>query len=212
MYSMLDILFSSPLAFLVLALALVISITIHEFAHAWVADHLGDPTPRSQGRVTLDPRAHLDPIGTLALLLTGFGWGKPVVFDPYNLENKNRDILLIAGAGPLSNIALATLLTVLSPWLPIPAFITQVIISINLILAVFNLIPIHPLDGGKILSGLLPRDLAREYDAALQQYGLWVLLLLVFPWVGGRSAVSHLVGPVVNFLEYALALLTQTLY
>ncbi len=209
---MINILLSSPLAFFTLAFALVISITIHEFAHAWVADRLGDPTPRAQDRVTLDPRAHLDPIGTLAILFTGFGWGKPVVFDPYNLENKHRDILLIAAAGPLSNIALATALTLLGPLLPLPGFLTQVVISINLILAIFNLIPIHPLDGGKILSGLLPRDLAHEYDEALNQYGLWVLLLLVFPWAGGRSAVSYLVSPVVGFFEMMLTQLANIFY
>ncbi len=198
---MLNILFSSPLAFLVLALALVISITIHEFAHAWMADRLGDPTPRIQDRVTLNPLAHLDPIGTIALLVFGFGWGRPVEFDPYNLKDQRRDTLLIAGAGPASNILLAVFLALVAGFLPLPVGLIQIIISVNIILAIFNLVPIHPLDGGKILSGLLPRDLAYEYDAALQQYGVWILLLLVFPIAGGTSAVSYLIGPVISVIE-----------
>lgn len=174
-----------------------------------MADRLGDPTPRLQDRVTLNPLAHLDPVGTLALLFFGFGWGKPVVFDPYNLDNHRRDTLLIAGAGPLSNILLATLLALIAPLLPIPLALIQVIISVNIMLAIFNLVPIHPLDGGKILSGLLPRELAREYDAALEQYGIWVLLLLVFPVAGGTSAVSYLIGPVIGLVEGILFFLMR---
>ena len=111
--SLLSLLFTDPLSFAVIAVGLVISITIHEFAHAFIADKLGDPTPRYQGRVTLDPRAHLDPFGTIAILLVGFGWGKAVQFDPFNLKNPVKDTALIALAGPVSNILLALALSII---------------------------------------------------------------------------------------------------
>src|SRR3989344_8883223 len=100
---MLDFLLTNPVMFIVWAGALVTAITIHEFAHAWMAVYLGDPTPKLQGRLTLNPIAHLDPIGTLMLLLVRFGWGKPVQFDPYNLENPKRDSAIISLAGPGAN-------------------------------------------------------------------------------------------------------------
>lgn len=99
---MLNTLLQNPIVFIMSAIGLVIAVTVHEFCHAFVADYLGDPTPRVQGRVTLNPLAHLDPFGTLALLFIGFGWGKPVEFDPYNLKHKTRDTALIALAGPVS--------------------------------------------------------------------------------------------------------------
>lgn len=205
-----SLLFQSPIAFLLLAGSLVLCLTIHEFAHAITADHLGDPTPRLQGRVTLNPLAHLDPVGTLALLLLGFGWGKPVMFDPYNLKNPRRDTVLIAMAGPASNIALAFLLMVISTLFQWNSIVLQFVISINIVLAAFNLIPIHPLDGGKILSGLLPDNLAREYDDILLNYGTWILLLMVFPWAGGASPISYLVGPLAEWLETALRIAAAT--
>lgn len=181
------------------------AITIHEFAHAWVADRLGDPTPRYQGRVTLDPRAHLDPLGTLAMLLTRFGWGKPVEFDPYNLQNPVRDTAMIALAGPISNLLIAGLLAgilnvgilSLPAWVGIALF--QVLV-INVVLAIFNLIPVYPLDGSKILVAILPRHTALEYENFMQRYGIFVLFLLIFPWAGGISPVSQLVSPIVNFV------------
>lgn len=205
-----SLLFQSPLAFALLAGSLVLCLTIHEFAHAITADRLGDPTPRMQGRVTLNPLSHLDPVGTLALLLLGFGWGKPVMFDPYNLQNPRRDTVLIALAGPASNIILAFVLMVISAIAGIDSIVLQFLISINIILAAFNLIPIHPLDGGKILSGLLPPALAEEYDDILYHYGTWILLLLVFPWAGGASPISFLVGPLAGGLETILRVAAAT--
>ncbi|MEK7065464.1 MAG: site-2 protease family protein, partial [Patescibacteria group bacterium] len=99
---MLDQLATNPLGFLFWLIALVVAITIHEFSHAYAADRLGDPTPRLQGRLTLNPLAHLDPLGTLMLLIARFGWGKPVVFDPFNLRHPRRDAAIISFAGPLS--------------------------------------------------------------------------------------------------------------
>ena len=208
---MLNVLMSSPTAFLVLALALLISITIHEFAHAYLADYLGDPTPRSQGRVTLNPLAHLDPLGTILLLLVGFGWGKPVMFDPYNLKNEQRDTMIIALAGPASNIILAFLIAVLLPWLPFAGFIWQVVITINIALATFNLLPIYPLDVSKILMGLLPRHLAIEYQDIMSRYGFIILLALVFLPINGGAPVEYLVRPVMNGLLTTIFAVAQFL-
>src|SRR4051812_27134518 len=104
---MIGSLFTSPLSFFVAAIALLIAITVHEFSHALSADKLGDPTPRLQGRISLNPLVHLDPIGTLLILFVGFGWGKPVVFDPFNLKNPRKDAAIISLAGPASNFILA---------------------------------------------------------------------------------------------------------
>lgn len=198
---MLGLLNSSPLAFVFAFVAIVLAITIHEFAHAWTADRLGDPTPRLQGRVTLNPLAHLDPLGTIMMLVTRFGWGKPVMFDPYNLENPRRDSAIIALAGPASNLILATVLAVFLHFIPIPAFLgifLVTFISLNVFLAIFNFIPIHPLDGGKILVGLLPKEMAREFDSVLHRYGIIVLILLIFPFGNSQSPVSYIILPIAN--------------
>ena len=205
---LIELLFSSPILFVVVAAALFVAITIHEFAHAFAADKLGDPTPRLQGRLTLNPLAHLDPLGTLLLFLFGFGWGKPVQFDPYNLKNPRRDAAIISFAGPFSNIILVTILSLiyrtgilssLFPFFPLGSLIPP-LIQLNVVLAVFNLIPVHPLDGGKILAGLLSPSDAHKYDRFMSQYGLYMLLLMFLPIVGGRSLVSLFVSPIVSFL------------
>lgn len=192
--------FTNPIGFIVWGAIVTISLSIHEFAHAFTADKLGDPTPRLQGRVTLNPLAHLDPLGTLAILFIGFGWGKPVMFDPYNLKDPKRDAALIAVAGPLSNIAIALLCAILYHVSPLGSFIPGLlygIIALNLGLAFFNLIPIHPLDGGKILIGLAPHDVARDWDRVLHQYGTVILLFMILP-LNGQSAVSALISPIVS--------------
>ena len=205
---MFNLLFTDPLAFIISAAGLLIAITIHEFAHAWAADKLGDPTPRLQDRLTLNPKAHLDPLGTIAILFIGFGWGKPVMFDPYNLENPKRDSALIALAGPASNLLLALGISLLirfgGPLLPNVIQLGQLLyftLYINVMLAIFNLVPVHPLDGGKILIGLLPRDLAIEVDDFLRRYGMYVLLFMILPLgPGGSSPVSSLIRPVINIV------------
>ena len=199
---MIDTLISSPLSFLISLLAIGAAITIHEFAHALAADRLGDPTPRLQGRLTLNPLAHLDPLGTLMLVLFRFGWGKPVQFDQFNLRNPRRDAMLISIAGPVSNLLTAVLATILLRLLPsnlLAFLIFQPFIVISVVLAVFNFVPIHPLDGGKILSGILPLSLAREWEQIQTQFGTILLIMMVLPW-GGTAPIFYLTGPVVQFI------------
>lgn len=195
---MINLLLTQPEQFLAWIAALVIAVTIHEFAHAWTAVQLGDPTPKLQDRLTLNPFSHLDPLGTLMLLLIGFGWGRPVQFDPYNLDNPRRDAALISIAGPLSNLLLASILSIILR-LGIGYGFIPPFIYLNVILALFNLLPIHPLDGGKILVGLLSDDLADEVDLFLQQYGFILLMLIIFPIFNGTSLVSTILTPLISF-------------
>jgi Zn-dependent protease len=210
---MLGELFNNPVVFVFWLAALAIAITVHEFAHALVADRLGDPTPRSQGRLTLNPLAHLDPVGTLMLLLVRFGWGKPVMFDPFNLRHPRRDAAIISLAGPVSNILLAMLCSVILNILFVyrVAFLTspagtllyyligflQPVIILNVVLAVFNLIPIHPLDGFKIVGGILPKEYARQWYE-LEPYGMLFLLFLIIPLFSNTSPISQLISPIIS--------------
>ncbi|MBM3209280.1 site-2 protease family protein [Candidatus Shapirobacteria bacterium] len=205
---MLSDLFLSPLRLVIYLAALVVAITIHEYAHAAAADRLGDPTARLKGRKTLNPLAHLDPLGTLMLLLFRFGWGKPVPIDSFNLRNPRRDAALISLAGPGTNLIFALILSLIlriglffGP-LPLKAFLAVIfepIIVLNVALGIFNLLPFHPLDGGKILVGILPSELAEEWDRILSQYGLIILIFLLLP-VMGTSPVYALVFPVINLI------------
>lgn len=207
----LSLLFSSPMAFVILAGALLIALTIHEFAHAWMADHLGDPTPRYQDRVTLDPRAHLDPLGTVALLLIGFGWGKPVQYDPYNLKDPVKDTALIALAGPASNILLALAISLATGFFNLASLVNPevifTVVFINVMLAIFNLVPVFPLDGSKIAMALLPKQLSYEYESFMNNYGTYLLLILLIPWSGGRSPISLLIMPVISSLVQSFSML-----
>lgn len=199
---MLELLFQEPLSFLYLGISLLIAITIHEFSHAYIADRMGDPTPRLNGRVTLNPLAHLDPVGTLALLIVQFGWGKPVPVDPYNLQDPKKDNALISLAGPASNLILAGLLAVFIKFthlIPLTAF-WYILIIINVNLAIFNLLPIPPLDGSKILLWLLPSETAYELEDNLNRYGTMLLLFILFPWIAGNSIASMVISPIIGFI------------
>lgn len=179
-------------------LSLIVAATVHEFAHAYVADRLGDPTPRSQGRLTLNPLAHLDLLGSLLILLAGFGWAKPVQINPANFNDWRRDSIIVAAAGPLANVTFLFILGV--PYKlglvesgmagGVLGTLLLVMIRINAMLAVFNLLPVPPLDGSKILMGVLPPAQAISY-ARLQPYGVLILLLLVMTNVLG----AFLIGP-----------------
>ena len=185
--SIIQLFFSSPLTALTLALVLIISLTIHEYAHAYVADKLGDPTAKYMGRLTFNPLAHLDPLGVLALLLVGFGWGKPVPFNPINLKNPRRDSALISFAGPLSNFIMAILLALLAHVLPLNTYLLGTLylaVFYNLTLGFFNLIPVHPLDGFKVVTGILPLNLAWKWEN-LQSFGIYILLIMMVTGIIG---------------------------
>jgi len=190
---MLDILSSNPIGFVILIFCLVISIGIHEFAHAYTAYKLGDSTPKLQGRVTLNPLAHIDPLGLILIILAGFGWGRPVEFDIYNLRNPKRDVLLIALAGPLSNIILAFSAHIYGSFFGFDSVLNQ-LMYLNLVLAVFNLIPIAPLDGFNIVTGLLPYNVAYRWRD-LEPYGIYILLGLVL-----LNGTQYIIYPVISII------------
>jgi len=205
----LDVLFADPLLFIFLVAAVLLAVTVHEFAHALIADKLGDPTARLEGRLSLNPLVHLDPIGSLALLLLGIGWGKPVPIDPFNLKDPRRDSAIISLSGPASNLLVALLLSfslrIIEPanTLLVTAYVSKFIVffvQISVGLAIFNLIPIPPLDGSKILFGLLEPAQAAEWEEALNRYGLIILLFLLFPIFGSTPLVNILVMPIINFI------------
>jgi Zn-dependent protease len=196
-------LFDDPAAFfqnlVLMAPALLLAVTVHELAHALVADRLGDPTARRAGRITLNPLPHIDPLGALAFVLAGFGWAKPVPVNAANLKRPRRDMAWVAVAGPLSNFVVAFLGLVAlalahrgleAPFLADPIRgVLRYVYSFNLGLAIFNLIPLPPLDGGHFLPYLLPRASWRTL-AQLEQYGPFILILLV---VSGGT--RYIVGP-----------------
>ena len=195
------------LGFLVWGVSLVIVVTVHEFSHAFVAEKLGDGTPRLLGRVTLNPLAHLDPLGTLMIVLTRFGWGKPVSINPFNFENPLRDSALVSLAGPASNLIFAFLLALplragLIPLFPTYPFLS--VIALNVGPAVFNLIPIYPLDGFRIVAGILPTKLALSWEQTAQ-YGFILIMVFVFLPLGNTSLISLFVQPVAQtFLKLIL--------
>ena len=187
--------------------ALLFAISVHEFAHGLAAYRLGDPTPKYQGRLTLDPRAHLDPMGALMLLIFRFGWAKPVQVDPSYFGNQRRGMALVALAGPAANfissyiflLAVSILPPLFSPRVGIVLYQFLLLnMQLNLGLAAFNFLPIPPLDGSKILAWLLPT----RYELAFQRlqiYGPVILLLLL-----ATGMVGRLISPVLSVLQYLL--------
>ncbi|MHB1126844.1 MAG: site-2 protease family protein [Bacillota bacterium] len=180
---------------------ILIALTFHEYAHGKVAAMMGDPTPEQQGRLTLNPIPHLDPLGTLLLFVAGFGWAKPVQVNPiYFRGDRLRGMMYVALAGPLMNLVLAYLFAVLLRYTAEGTFgaIVYYIVQINIILAVFNLLPVPPLDGSKILAGILPREHA-GFIYKLESYGPILLLLLVATGFS-RTIIGPLVNVVGNFI------------
>ena len=204
--------FNNLYEFLGIIIAFVFALTIHEFAHAWVADRLGDPTARLKGRLTLNPKAHLDPIGTLMILFASFGWAKPVPIDAFNFRHPRRDTALTSLAGPITNLlgaGVSAVLLRLALLIPtgssmllegIVTFLVtflMMFVILNVNLAIFNLIPIHPLDGFKIVEGILPERESKQW-ASLQGLGIFLIILFVFPIFGGTSPVLRFISPIVT--------------
>jgi Zn-dependent protease len=175
---------------LIISLAIFFSaVILHEYAHGWVAYKLGDPTAKYAGRLTLNPLEHIDPVGTLLMPLilivmkspVIFGWAKPVPVNFWNLHNPRRDMIWVGLAGPMTNLLLAAGLSLFLR-LGLPAVVVSFLntaIIINLVFAVFNLIPIPPLDGSRVVSGLLPRQLAIEYNR-LERFGIIIIFALLY--------------------------------
>lgn len=212
-------LFGDPWAFvqsLILKVpALLLAVTVHECAHGLVADRLGDPTARQAGRLTLNPLPHVDPLGALAFVLAGFGWAKPVPVNAFNLRHPVRDMACVAAAGPLSNLLAAFLsliaLGVAQDWLQIP-FLARPLVGFlfwayvfNLGLAIFNLIPLPPLDGGHFLPYFLPR-LSWTAMRRLEQYGPFILIMLVM-----AGATRYIMGPPLRAVDALLRFLAGLL-
>jgi len=170
-------------------LLFVVSITIHEFAHAFTADRLGDDTPRSQGRVTLNPIDHIDPIGLAAMAIsqligTGIGWGRPVMTNPRNFKHVRRDMMIVAFAGPFSNLlqAIVMALPLRYGWVQDGSNAERVLLDgvlLNCILLFFNMIPIGPLDGAKVLAGVLHEKDAEMFERFMRQFGIALFILLI---------------------------------
>lgn len=189
--------------------AFVVAITIHEASHAWMADKLGDPTPRIKGRLSLNPLVHYDKIGTTLLLALSilksigvpvipFGWAKPVEIDPYNLKDPRKDAALISLAGPASNLFIALVASIIARFVPSLSFIAIPLIYLNTSLAIFNLFPVEPLDGGKILIGALPKKYAYDVESFLEKLGPIILFFLIIPSFSGSSLISAVISPVIN--------------
>jgi len=166
-----------------LIIALAVCISVHEAAHAWVAYKLGDPTAKMAGRVSLNPMRHLDLLGTIMIFIAHFGWGKPVPFNYHNLKHPRRDTALIAIAGPFSNLITAFIIAILIKYLSMPFILFEVLRSIytlSIVLFLFNLIPIAPLDGSKLIGLIVPHTMENWYQRFLSQGPMYIILLIVF--------------------------------
>jgi Zn-dependent protease len=191
-----SLLFSEPLLFVMLAASLLYSVIAHEVAHGWVAYLFGDDTAKRSGRLTMNPIPHLDPVGALMLFFVGFGWAKPVPVDYGRFKKTRFGLISVALAGCATNIFIATVCLFLLQWESIrtnPVFYSLLppLARINIILGAFNLIPIPPLDGSKILMGFLPEENRRSF-ARFEAYGFFLLILLLF---------TGLLEPVIVFMQ-----------
>jgi Zn-dependent protease len=200
---------------IILAPPLLLALTLHELAHGLVAYRLGDPTAKNAGRLTLNPLKHLDPLGTIAFFIIKFGWAKPVPVNPGYFRHPKRDMLWVALAGPVTNLGLAVISAIVAKalWLvaanlPYSAAAEAILVPfnamliasvwINLVLCIFNFLPIPPLDGSRILTGLLPDGMARSY-LQLERYGFVIILLLAFSGI-----LSKAILPIIRFANNLL--------
>ncbi|MCH8024621.1 MAG: site-2 protease family protein [Candidatus Marinimicrobia bacterium] len=207
-----------PQTLVLLIPVILFALTVHEYAHGMVAYRLGDPTAKQAGRLTLNPLSHLDPMGTVMLFVIGLGWAKPVPVDPRYFANPKRDMLWVALAGPAANMGLALLSGLIIRFLTSdpsaylsgalgPILISMMVrsLQINLMLAVFNLLPVPPLDGSKIMYSLLPPQYA-HWNYNLERYGPMVLFgLVMMGMLTGFSILWLFIGPFVRFFAFLFA-------
>ena len=203
---LLSLLMKDPLSFLLIAIPLLYAIIFHELAHGWVAYRMGDPTAKNLGRLSLNPIRHLDPMGTVVLFLVGFGWAKPVPVNFANLRDRRKGMILVASAGIVMNMILAFSALFLSrllslPESSMPAVVLYLFAKINIILAAFNLIPIPPLDGSKILLGFAPPNI-QAYLLRLERFGFLIVIGLLF---------TGALDPVINFFQWMILSIIQLL-
>ena len=213
---LLGILQSNPEMGFLLIVTLIFSLCFHEFSHAYIAYRLGDKTAAYQGRLTLNPLAHLDPFGSIMLLFVGFGYAKPVPVNPLNLHNPRVDMMKVAFAGPASNLFLCLVGCLLMRLigeegligangnLNSTDYMLMIFSRINMILAVFNMIPIHPLDGGQIFGGFLDK-VNPDFSYKLRIYGPQVLMAIIFFGIFTNFSIIDLIIEPFNFLVYILA-------
>ncbi len=203
---------------LMIAPPILIALTFHEFAHAYVANKLGDPTAKQLGRLTLNPLAHLDLFGTIMVFIVRIGWAKPVPVNPLNFKNPKKDLLWVSLAGPLSNLLLAFIFGTLCRYFNIthlsissfePMEIMKFMIAygmlINLILAFFNILPIPPLDGSKILAGIMPTSLEPIYEKFMKVGHFILLGLIILSMVMNIPIFYKFYSPFVKFFSYLFA-------
>jgi Zn-dependent protease len=203
---LLNLLLKDPLGFILIAIPLLYSIIFHELAHGWVAYLMGDPTAKSLGRLSLNPLKHLDPIGTIMLFIFGFGWAKPVPVNFNQLRDRHKGMILVSAAGIITNMLLAFSALFLDRLLSpspssMPAVLLYYFAQINIILAAFNLIPLPPLDGSKILMGFASPSV-QNYLFRLERYGFFIIIALLYLGV---------LDPVIRFFQWMILSLIKLL-
>ena len=203
---LLNLLLKDPLSFILIAIPLLYSIIFHELAHGWVAYLMGDPTAKSLGRLSLNPLKHLDPIGTIMLFIFGFGWAKPVPVNFNQLRDRHKGMILVSAAGIITNMLLAFIALFLSRLLSLspssmPAVLLYYFAQINIILAAFNLIPLPPLDGSKILMGFASPSV-QDFLFRIERYGFFIIIALLYLGV---------LDPVIRFFQWMILSLIKLL-
>jgi Zn-dependent protease len=203
---LLNLLLKDPLSFILIAIPLLYSIIFHELAHGWVAYLMGDPTAKSLGRLSLNPLKHLDPIGTIMLFIFGFGWAKPVPVNFNQLRDRHMGMILVSAAGIITNMLLAFIALFLSRLLSLapssmPAMLLYYFAQINIILAAFNLIPLPPLDGSKILMGFASPNV-QNFLFRIERYGFFIIIALLYLGV---------LDPVIRFFQWMILSLIKLL-
>jgi Zn-dependent protease len=203
---LLNLLLKDPLEFILIAIPLLYSIIFHELAHGWTAYLMGDPTAKSLGRLSLNPLKHLDPMGTIMLFIFGFGWAKPVPVNFNQLRDRHKGMILVSAAGIITNMLLAFTALFLNRLLSlspssVPAELLYYLAQINIILAAFNLIPLPPLDGSKILMGFAPPSV-QSFLFSLERYGFVIIIVLLYIGV---------LDPVIHFFQWMILSLIKLL-